>query len=202
MAKNFLSRFLGSLWDSLDTKDIILKYLVVIGSGLLAFYFDELEIVNPALNTFFIISISVFKTGFFIQQSLRKIGEVVNKNVAYFRFLIFMTTNILIIIISFSIDYFCLYQVDHSHFDGLPVSADHFRLLFEFVYLSMLGFNNLGFYDVVPVSIASKSLIMMEILLYYFSIILILSDFISLRDSIIEERIRKQSGEGQQKIES
>ncbi len=178
------------LHESLDTKDIILKYLFIIAFGLLAFYLDELEIVNAKLNTIFIVFLSLSKTIFFIQQSLRKIIEVINKNVAYSRFLIFMTVNVFIIIVSFGVDFFCLNQVDPSHFSGLPNQAGQARLIFEFIYLSMLGFNNLGFYDVIPVSIASKSLVMVEILIYYLSIILILSDFVSLRDSIVEERIK------------
>jgi hypothetical protein len=186
----FFKVSLKFLHESLDTKDIILKYVFIIIFGLLAFYLDELEIVNGTLNTIFIVLLSLAKTIFFIQQSLRKIIEVINKNVAYFRFLIFMTVNVFIIIVSFGVDFFCLNQVDPSHFSGLPHQASQARLIFEFVYLSMLGFNNLGFYDVIPVSIASKALVMVEILIYYLSIILILSDFVSLRDSIVEERIK------------
>ena len=184
---------LKSLHGSLDTRDIIIKYVVIIALGFIVFYMDELEIIDPEINTVLILVICGSKTLFFIQQSLRKIIEVINKNVAYFRFLIFMTMNMLIIIVSFGIDFFCLNQVSSSHFSGLPANASQSRLIFEFIYLSMLGFNNLGFYDIVPVSIAAKSLVMIEILIYYLSIILILSDFISLRDSVIEERIKKQS---------
>lgn len=182
---------LRSLRDSVDTRDIFIKYLVIILFGVAAFYFDELEIVNETLNTIFILSISISKTAFFIHQSLRKISEVINKNVAYFRFLIFMMVNILLIIVSYGVDFFCLHQVNPAHFSGVPALAGNTRLVFEFVYMSLLGFNNLGFYDVIPVSVAAKSLVMIEIIIYYFSIILILSDFISLRDSIIEERLKK-----------
>jgi hypothetical protein len=183
---------LRAIHESLDTSDIIIKYVVIIMLGLIAFYLDELEILDPSINTPLIVLISLSKTGFFVQQSLRKIYEAVNRNVAYYRFLIFMTINVLTVVMSFGVDFFCLYQVDHSHFNGLPDGTSYTRLIFEFIYVSVLGFNNLGFYDVVPVSLASKSLVMVEILIYYFSIVLILSDFISIRDSIIEERIKRK----------
>lgn len=192
MTSLFSRMSLRATLASLDTRDISIKYIVIILFGLLAFYLDELEIINPRVNTAFIISISLSKMFFFVQQSLRKIFQVINKNVAYFRFLLFMTMNIMIIIVSFGVDFFCLNQVDSSHFSGLPQDASQLRLIFEFVYLSMLGFNNLGFYDVIPVSVAAKSLVMIEIMIYYFSIILILSDFISLRDSIIDERVKRR----------
>jgi len=192
MTSLFSRMSLRATLASLDTRDISIKYIVIILFGLLAFYLDELEIINPRVNTVFIVSISLSKMFFFVQQSLRKIFQVINKNVAYFRFLLFMTMNIMIIIVSFGVDFFCLNQVDSSHFSGLPQDASQLRLIFEFVYLSMLGFNNLGFYDVIPVSVAAKSLVMIEIMIYYFSIILILSDFVSLRDSIIDERVKRR----------
>lgn len=183
---------LRSFYKSLDTRDIAIKYLAIIVLGGIIVYFDELEIVDPWLNTNFILALSIGKTAAFVVQSLRKIAEVVNKNVAYFRFLIFMMVNVVIIVVSFGIDFFCLYRVDPSHFEGMPEGVSSLRVLFESIYVSMLGFNNLGFYDVVPVSVAAKFLVMIEILIYYFSIIMILSDFISLRDSIIEERVNRR----------
>ncbi len=39
---------------------------------------------------------------------------------------------------------------------------------------------------------ATKVLVMVEIMIYYFTIILIFSDFVSLRDSILEERLSKK----------
>lgn len=182
-----------SFFRSLDTRDILIKYFVIILLGVVIFYFDELEIVDPWLNTIFILVLSLGKTLFFVLQSLKKISEVINKYVAYFRFLLFMTMNVFIIIVSFGIDFFCLYWVDETHYSGLPVGMGPMRMFFECIYLSMLAFNNLGFYDIVPVSIACKVLVMVEIMIYYFSIILILSDFISLRDSILEDRMRNKT---------
>lgn len=181
-----------TFFKSLDTKDIILKYVAIIALGAIIFNLDDREILDPLVNTYFLFVIAFGKNLFFIFQSLKKITHVVNKNVAYFRFLIFMSINILTIIFSFAVDFFCLYQIDHSHFQGLPPDLNEMELLFEFFYLSMLGFNNLGFYDVIPSSLAAKTIVMGEIMIYYFTIILILSDFVSLRDSILEERIKKQ----------
>ena len=45
---------LTTFFNSLNTKNIVLKYLVIIFLGALNFYFDDREIVNPAMNTLFI----------------------------------------------------------------------------------------------------------------------------------------------------
>jgi hypothetical protein len=183
-----------SALKSLDTRDILLKYAVIILFGWLIFWFDDQEILNERLNTLLVILIASSKTTFFVVQSLRKIGEVIDKNVAYFKFLLFMSVNIFVIIVSYAIDFFSLYTINHHHFSGLQENTSNFRLMFEFLYLSMLGFNNLGFYDVVPIGFSAKILVMMEIVIYYFAIVLILSDFISLKDSILEERLNKSLG--------
>ncbi len=188
-----------SFFNSLDTRDIIIKYLVIIFLGLVIFYFDDQEIVDPTVNTWFILILALGKVFFFVNQSLRKISHVIDKNVAYFRFLIFMTVNILAVIISFGVDFFCLYTIDPTNFTGPAEPHGIPGLLFEFIYLSMLGFNNLGFYDVTPISMVAKTLVMIEILIYYFTIILILSDFISLRDSILEERLTRAQKKTQEK---
>ena len=180
-----------AFFNSLDTRDILIKYFVIIFLGLVVFYFDDQEIVDSETNTWLILILAFGKVTFFIIQSLNKINHVIDKNVAYFRFLIFMAVNILAIIVSFGIDFFCLYTIDPTNFTGLAETSSIPERLFEFIYLSMLGFNNLGFYDVTPIGMPSKILVMIEILIYYFTIIVILSDFISLRDSILEERLTK-----------
>ncbi len=179
--------FLGSL----DTRDIVLKYVLITALGAAIVFLDEHEIVDPVVNTWAVFLLAIGKNLFFTIQSLQKIRHVVNKKVAYFRFLIFMFVNILTIIFSYGVDYFCLYQISPGNFTGLPIGLTWPQLFFEFFYLSLLGFNNLGFYDVIPVSMAAKTLVMGEIMFYYFTIILILSDFVSLRDSIIDERLKK-----------
>ena len=182
-----------AFFNSLDTRDILIKYFVIIFLGLVVFYFDDQEIIDSETNTWLILILAFGKVTFFIIQSLNKINHVIDKNVAYFRFLIFMAVNILAIIVSFGIDFFCLYTIDPTNFTGLAETSSIPERLFEFIYLSMLGFNNLGFYDVTPIGMPSKILVMIEILIYYFTIIVILSDFISLRDSILEERLEKSA---------
>lgn len=189
LRKLALSDFLGSI----DIADNVLKYLTIIFLGFVVYYLDAFEVVSIQVNTLVIMLISLAKVLSFVVQSVRQINHVIDKNVAYYRFLIFMLFNVIAVVISFGVDFFCLYLVNPSNFTGLSASLTTPRLVFEFVYLSMLGFNNLGFYDVTPVGVPPKVLVAVEILVYYFAIILILSDFITLRDSVLEERLKRKS---------
>ena len=118
--------------------------------------------------------------------------EISMKNVAFHKFLIFMFINVMILIISFSVDFLCLYEINPSNFEGLPKNLSYGELFFEFIYLSMLGFNNLGFYDVVPKSMAARTLVILEIISYFLTIVFVLSDFVSLKDSIVELKKKKK----------
>ena len=52
---------LTSIVRSFDTRDIAIKYLVIILLGATVFYFDELEIIDGHINTILIIAISLAK---------------------------------------------------------------------------------------------------------------------------------------------
>jgi hypothetical protein len=106
-----------------------------------------------------------------------------------------MLINVAVLIISFAVDFLCLYEISPSNFEGLPDNLTFGELFFEFIYFSMLGFNNLGFYDVIPKSLASKALVIMEIISYFSTIIFVLSDFISLKESIVAMKEREDQGE-------
>jgi hypothetical protein len=173
-------------------KDVFIKNIALLVFGLLIFYVDDKEFLNVFYTKWLIIALALFKTSFFFAQSIIKIFETSDKQVSYHHFLIFMGVNILLIIISFTIDFVCLYEVDPSSFEGLPSNLSFLNSTFELFYLSVLGFNNLGFYDVIPMGKASKLLVMMEIFAYISSIIFILSDFMSLKESLLEIKNRKK----------
>ena len=55
--------------------------------------------------------------------------------------------------------------------------------MYELVYFSLLNFSNFGFGDVVPLSIFGKTIVTIEIIISFVTIIFILSDFVSLKES-------------------
>jgi hypothetical protein len=172
----------------MNYREIIVKYLIVIVLGFTIFYLDDREVTSTSFNTALVLVIAAVKLFTLFFQSYKKIMQVIDQNVAFHKFLIYMTINIAVLITSFAVDFFCLYNIDPSNLFGMPQGLGYPELFFECVYFSMLGFNNLGFYDVVPNSLATKVLVMFEIMSYFITIVFILSDFISLKESIQEAK--------------
>jgi hypothetical protein len=176
----------------MNYKEIIIKYIIVIALGFTIFYLDDQEVTSTRFNTGLVLVIAGVKLFTLFFQSYKKIMQVIEENVAFHRFLIYMTINIAVLITSFAVDFFCLYNIDPSNLFGMPQGLSYPELFFECIYFSMLGFNNLGFYDVVPNSYATKILVMLEIMSYFITIVFILSDFISLKESILGAKEEKE----------
>ena len=179
----------------MNYKEIIFKYLVIILIGALIFYLDNREFFEPQYTTWLVLLLAFIKLSLLFYNSYKKIIYASLTNIAFHKFLIFMLINVAVLIISFAVDFLCLYEINPSNFEGLPDNLTLGELLFEFIYFSMLGFNNLGFYDVIPKSLASKALVIMEIISYFSTIIFVLSDFISLKESIVAMKEREDQGE-------
>jgi hypothetical protein len=165
-------------------RDTVLKYLFVIAMGAIVFFVDSLEFVDSIFTKLLILLLVVFKSIFFFIQSYKKIVEVTKNNVAYHNFLVFMAINIALIILSFAVDFLCLYQVEPLSFKGMDTSDGFYRKCFEMVYFSMLNFSNFGFGEVMPSGMLAKGIVSFEIIISFITIIFILSDFISLKESI------------------
>jgi hypothetical protein len=177
----------------MNFKDITLKSLAIISLGLTIFYIDYFEFWNPLYTTILLVIISLFKSGFFVIQSYKKISDTSNQNVEYYHFLFFMAINIVLIIISFGIDFFCLHQIDPKAFSGVYVHASIFRQLFEFLYYSSLNMTNFGFAETLPISMTAKFLTSIEVFLSFVAIIFVLSDFISLRESLNKRKSEQKN---------
>ena len=165
-------------------KDYIIKYVAVVIMGVLVFYVDSVEFIDDIFTKFLIFGLVIFKSVFFFIESFQKILQATKNDVAYHKFLIFMAINIALIILSFGIDFLCLYQVEPHSFIGIPDNLNFSRRAFELIYFSVLNFSNFGFGDITPASILSKSIVTIEIVISFVTIIFILSDFVSLKESV------------------
>jgi len=59
-------------------------------------------------------------------------------------------------------------------------------------YLSLLMFTNMGVANVVPVKIPAEILVMFEAIVSFVTLIFILSDYVTLRDSLRRLRDKKE----------
>ncbi len=170
----------------------LIEYAVVISIGLGIVYLDESEFAAFDIK-YLIVILAAFKAVYFLAKGLGKISEFSGQNIEYYEFLVFIAVNISIIILSFGVDYLCLYRVDTKSFSGIPEGMTGFALAFKFFYFSLMIFANIGIIKIIPESTESEILVIFEAILSFITIIFVLSDFLSLKESLSKRLASKDS---------
>jgi hypothetical protein len=140
--------------------------------------------LTGTLSIVLLITISLSKTLFFGMENIRQLFEATRCNQAYHRFMLIMLVNMTQIILSFGLDFHCLQTVNPQSFSVEPQQTMSAEAVFEFVYFSTLNFTFFGYGDVTPQTIPAKFITMTEIVLAFVTVIFLLSDFISLKESL------------------
>lgn len=128
--------------------------------------------------------LSLVKTSFFGVENIRQLFEATRSNQPYHRFMLLMLINMTQIILSFGLDFHCLHRINSASFSVELSDATPLETVFEFVYYSTLNFTFFGYGDVTPQTIPAKFITMTEVLLAFVTVIFLLSDFISLKESL------------------
>ena len=126
----------------------------------------------------------LIKTSVILYRSFKRIVGISHEDVPYHRFLLFVAANIILVVFSFSIDYFCVFELDNGTFSGLENTSNDLERFFKLFYLSLLLFTNMGVANVVPLTIPAETLVMFEAIVSFITLIFILSDYVTLRDSL------------------
>lgn len=137
-----------------------------------------------------VMTLALAKTAFFFVENLQHILLATSHNIPYHRFLGLMGVNMAQITLSFALDYWCLESADKGSFSAFQDTWSQAEILFECFFFSVLNFSFFGFGDVTPQTIPAKIVTMMEVILAFFTVIFLLSDFISLKDSLRDEKKR------------
>jgi hypothetical protein len=124
------------------------------------------------------------KTLFFGIENIRQLWRTSAENMPYYKFLLLMLVNMLQIVVSFALDYDLLHRLSADSFGGVRSELAGCELVFEFFYFSSLNFMFFGYGDITPQTIPAKLLTLSEISLAFVTVIFLLSDFISLKESI------------------
>jgi Ion channel len=140
--------------------------------------------IQNSILTLVVLVVAWAKTLFFGVENLQQLWRASTENMAYHRFMALMFVNMLQIVLSFGLDYHCLYTVNAGSFSSISTAYSQPELVFEFVYFSALNFTFFGYGDVTPQTVPAKLLTITEILLAFITVIFLLSDFISMKDSL------------------
>lgn len=156
--------------------------LVVVAAVLIGAYEFLGESARPPLAAA-VAGWAAVKTVYYFAETLRHLLEAIAKDLAYHRFLLIVAYNMAQITLSFAIDFYCLFWIDP---ESLSIENDMrgLELMFECFYFSVLNFSFFGYGDITPHHIASKFVMLLEVITAFSTVIFLLSDFVSMKEAM------------------
>ena len=145
-------------------------------------------------NTLYILIVLICwtKTTWFVYETSHDLARATLQNMPYHTFLKVMGINMAQIVVSFAVDYYALLKVEGTCFNEINPNFTEPELLFECLYFSILNFSYFGYGDITPANIPAKLVSLTEIILGFMTVIFILSDFITLKESMSNDRNNKK----------
>ncbi len=137
-----------------------------------------------------VVGLAAAKTCYFLVENLQHILLATAQEIPYHRFLALMGVNMAQITLSFALDFWVLESAEQGSFSGFDAATSPGRVFFDCFFYSVLNFSFFGFGDILPQTIPAKVVTLMEVVLAFFTVIFLLSDFISLKDSLRREQRR------------
>lgn len=134
------------------------------------------------------VIVAACKTLYYFAETLWHLLRATANDVPYHRFLILMAYNMAEVTVSFAVDFYCLQQLDRESFSGIAPELRGPELMFECFYFSVLNFSFFGYGDITPAHIPAKLVMLMEVITAFSTVIFLLSDFVSMKESMRQSK--------------
>jgi hypothetical protein len=151
--------------------------------GVLLWLHARKSITLPTLSLLVVLGCWV-KTVFFSAEHVQQLLAAARANLAHHRFLLLMGVNIAQMALSFAFDFHVLWTAKADSFSGIATGTPSGEGLFDLFYLSVLNFTFFGFGDIVPQTVPARIVNLTEVIIAFAVVIFLLSDFISLKESV------------------
>lgn len=155
------------------------EFLLLIFLSALTFFvmsfIDHKE--NQGILVTFLILFSVAKVWVLISKTLGKMASLTRNNHNINHILSFSIMIILVINISFTLDYLCVSEIYPDSFFGLNHNQPFFAKFFDLLYFSIVTFTTVGYGDIFPVGKTVKLLTILEMATAFITIVFIISRY-------------------------
>jgi hypothetical protein len=135
-----------------------------------------------------VVLVAAAKTLYYFAETLWHLVQATASDLPYHRFLMLMAYNMAEVTFSFAVDFYCLQQLDRESFSGMDPSLRGAELMFECFYFSVLNFSFFGYGDITPAHIPAKIVMLMEVITAFSTVIFLLSDFVSMKESMRKKK--------------
>ncbi|WP_416441680.1 ion channel [Leeuwenhoekiella sp. A16] len=119
-----------------------------------------------------ILIFAFIKTFFIIRLSFNQLMKIIGQSHLLSHILILFGLLITLIIFSFALDFTSLQFFDAKNFKvSSEKGMSDFKIFYEHLYFSTITFSSIGYGDIVPTSVLSKALVMLEVGLRFFVLV-------------------------------
>jgi hypothetical protein len=165
----------------------LFEFLAIIFLCELTVIMHNNDLLGAMAMNIFIVLLCWAKTGWFVYETSQDLQRATRQNMPYHQFLMIVGINMIQVVVSFALDFYALLKVDIACYNGIDPKFTEPELLFECFYFSALNFSYFGYGDITPATIPAKLVTLTGILLGFMTVIFILSDFITLKESIAKQ---------------
>lgn len=163
-------------------------FVLVLLSGTLIFLADMYELENPLFRETVLIGVSLAKSVWFLWFVVRRIRKDAVQSFHFQEFMLFIGLSVLLYVLSYAIDFYCLYQIRPDAFQGLPAQPDLLDDFITFFYFSVTNFTTAGLGDVVPRVVSARLFVSLELIVSFFFSIFVIANLAMLREAFAEKQ--------------
>lgn len=167
----------------LDYAREALPFAIVLLTGTIIFMGDYYEVANPFAREIVLAAVSIIKSMWFVRFVMKRIEASVKQEFYFHEFIVFISIGIVLFILSYTIDFYCLYEIRHDAFRGLPPESNLPHDFATFFYFSITNFTTAGLGDILPNTLTARIFVAFELIISFFFTILIITNIATLRES-------------------
>lgn len=152
------------------------QHTLILVGALGIFLLDYYEQFSPAVRAALLLVLALGKGSYFLLHSFRSLATIEHLRHPFQRFLVLVSANLTVILVSYALDYFCLYKIYPLAFQGLVPGADA-AVFGQFVYLSITALACSVVGDISPAAGLARVLLSAEVITGFVTTIFIISNF-------------------------
>ncbi|MGY3053125.1 ABC-type multidrug transport system fused ATPase/permease subunit [Pedobacter sp. UYEF25] len=172
--------FSRNLWKQIS-HTVVLLILV----ALLYVYLMQFIDHNASWIPYLVILLALLKSAYFTFFTFKQVNQSIKQCHSFGQLLWVFGLLWLLIVFSFAADFTCLAGANPNSFRGNGLAGQGYaEKLFDYFYFSVVTFGSVGYGDVVPLTIAAKFLVILEIGQSFVTIVFGLSNVNNIRTAV------------------
>lgn len=165
----------------------ISPFIFVILIGVLIYLLDLFEFSSESARTGILATISLFKSAYFLWLLLTRLKRTAGQDFFFYEFARFIALSVLLVVVSFALDYYCLFRIDETEFRGVLSDASRRIELLTFFYFSVSTFTTAGLGDITPLGMVAQALVALQLCIGWLTTVLVIGNVAHLRESLTKK---------------